>query len=264
MKNLSKITGIIFFLSIGILSGIHGSLIQSFSSLLLLTAFLFIALPLSKTFFRSKTEAMVMAFPIGFVLHTLLLAFAAKIFGINRTTLSIYFIITAAASAAYFSYQRKHNSENTSPPAEDSLLLFVWLILTIAIVSIPFFKAGIETANGFAYRAYFNADFFRNMAVTGSISQTGLPPDNPYFGGHVLRYYWFFHLLISFWKTIFPSYRLDFLLIQFSLAACSMFSAALFVTLRRVVQSNKVMITLFFFLFSSFRLSASQHSSEES
>lgn len=246
MKNLSKIAGISFYLSIGILSGIHGSLIQSFLSLLLLTAFLLTALPVSRIFFRSKTEAMVMAFPIGFVLHTLLLAFSAKIFGINRTTLLIYFIITAAASAAYFSYQRKTNSENTSAPAEDSSLLFIWLILTIAIVSIPFFKAGIETSSGFAYRAYFNADFFRNMAVTGSISHTGLPPDNPYFGGYILRYYWFFHLLISFWKTIFPSYRLDFMLVQFSLAACSMFSAALFVTLRRIVQSRKALLTLFF------------------
>jgi hypothetical protein len=244
MKNLSWIAATIFFLSIGILSGIHGSLVFSFLSLVLLTAFLVTALPVSRLFFKSNTEAIVMAFPIGFVVHTVLLTFAAKIFGINRGTLLIYFI-TAAATFIYFSYRRKTKSENDWH-AEDNLLLFVWLILTIAIVSIPFFKVGIETPAGFAYRAYFDADFFRNMAVTGSISHTGLPPDNPYFGGHILRYYWFFHLLISFWKTIFPSYRLDFLLVQFSLAACSMFSASLFLTLRRVVHSRKALITLFF------------------
>jgi len=245
MKNLAKIAAIIFFLSIGILSGIHGSLVQSFLSLLLLTAFLITALPVSRLLFRSSIETTVMAFPIGFILHTLLLAFAAKIFGINRGTLFIYFIITAAVFIIYLSYQRKTKSENNWPN-EDFVLLFVWLILTIAIVSIPFFKVGIETPNGFAYRAYFNADFFRNMALTGSLSNSGIPPNNPYFGGHILRYYWFLHLLISFWKTIFPSYRLDFLLLQFSLAACSIFTAALFVTLRRFVQSRKALITLFF------------------
>ena len=250
MKNLSKIVGTIFFLSIGILSGIHGYLVPSFLSLLLLIAFLLTALPISRLLFRSNVEAIVMTFPIGFVLHTVMLAFCAKFFGINRGTLLIYLIATAAVSAIYISYQRKTKVESTSLQSDwqsaDTLLLFAWLILTVALVSIPFFKAGIETSNGFAYRAYFNADFFRNMAVAGSISHTGLPPDNPYFGGHILRYYWFFHLIISFWKTIFPSYRPDFLLVQFSLAACSMFSAALFVTLRRIVQSRKALITLFF------------------
>ena len=190
-----------------------------------------------------------MAFPIGFILHTVLLAFCAKCFGINRSTILVYLIATAAAAVAYNSYQRKTKPQIQSEQdwqSVDVALLFAWLIVTIAIVSVPFFKAGIETPSGFAYRAYFNADFFRNMAVTGSISHTGLPPDNPYFGGHVLRYYWFFHLFISFWKTIFPSYRLDFLLVQFSLVACSMFSASLFVTLRRFVQSKKALVTLFF------------------
>lgn len=245
MKNLSKIAATIFFLSIGILSGIHGYLVPSFLSLLLLTIFLLTALPVSRLLFSSNSEACIMAFPIGFVLHTFLLTFAAKLFGINRGTVLIYMIAVAAAFIIYLRYQRKAKSENDWP-GDDHLLLFLWLILTIAIVSVPFLKAGIETSNGFAYRAYFNADFFRNIAVTGSISHTGLPPDNPYFGGHILRYYWFFHLLISFWKTIFPSYRVDFLLVQFSLAACSMFSAALFLTLRRFVQSRKALITLFF------------------
>ncbi|HEY7162349.1 MAG TPA: hypothetical protein VH815_13875, partial [Acidobacteriota bacterium] len=77
MKNLSKIAGTIFFLSIGILSGIHGYLVHSFLSLLLLIVFLLTALPISRILFRSNVEAIVMAFPIGFMLHTVLLAFAA-------------------------------------------------------------------------------------------------------------------------------------------------------------------------------------------
>jgi hypothetical protein len=245
MKNLSIFAGTIFFVLIGILSGIHGYLVPSFLSLLLLTTFLLTALPVSKLLFKSKVEAIIMAFPIGFLFHTVLLAFCAKFFGINRGTLLVYFIAAAVSFIVYLSY-RPENKFANDRPSEDYLLLFLWLILTIAIVAVPFFKVGIETSSGFAYRAYFNADFFRNMAVTASISQTGLPPDNPYFSGHILRYYWFFHLLISFWKTIFPSYRLDFLLVQFSLAACSMFSAALFLTLRRFVQSRKALISLFF------------------
>src|SRR6185312_9620065 len=99
--------GTIFFISVGILSGIHGSLLPSFLLLLLLIAFLLSALPLSRLLFRSNSEALIMAFPIGFILHTVLLAFCAICFGINRSTILVYLIATAAAAVAYNSYQRK-------------------------------------------------------------------------------------------------------------------------------------------------------------
>src|SRR5262249_53494146 len=155
-------------------------------------------------------------------IHAFLLSFVALIFGIHRITIIIYLVVAVVLSI----FINRKDAESEWKDG-DWGLLFVWLIATIMIVSIPFIKVGEATTAGFAYRAYFNADFFRNMAVAGSLSTAGIPPDNPYLAGNPLHYYWFFHLLPAFWSKIIPSYRADFLLVQFSIVSALMFVAAL-------------------------------------
>ena len=74
--------------------------------------------------------------------------------------------------------------------------------------------------------------------MIGSLSHGNIPPTNPYVSGFELHYYWFFHLFVAFWKTIFPGYRPDFMLVQFSLVAVCIFVSSFYVIVRKYVSSQ--------------------------
>jgi hypothetical protein len=199
---------------------------------------------LTRLLFPDPMDSRILVFPIGFVIHAVLLSFAGLIFGVHRWTIAVYLILTVL----FWGYSelktaRKQKIE-TQWSRSDLLCLFLWLSIALAIVAVPFARVGAEIAEGYAYRAYFNADFFRNMAVSGSLSHSGIPPDNPYLGGHTLHYYWFFHLMDAYWRELLPFYRSDFLMVQFSLVAMLMFVAAFFVTLRRWISHRKTVLFL--------------------
>ncbi len=234
-KRLCWILALLLFLSIVTLSGIHGFLGTAFFSLVLLILFLLTALPFTRAIFGRGPLSVIFAFPSGFILHALLLAVSAKFFGINSAALTVYMVVAAATAVLL---RKAGRPGDQVWETADTLWLFVWLIAAVAVVSFAFFNAGRMTAEGTAYRAYFNGDFFRNLAVTGSLSHKGIPPENPYVSGHTLSYYWFFHLFQAYWITIFPSYRPDFMLLQFSLVAVSIFVSSFFATIRRYVSSR--------------------------
>ena len=245
---ISRIAGLSLFLAVLFLSGLQHSFFQAFLSLILLTLLCLTALPVARLLFADSMDARVMAFPIGFVIHAVLLSLAGLIFGIHRWTIVTYLIL-AVVFWAYSKFRTTHLA-STEPKVEtqwtktDVLLLFLWLFVALAIVAVPFARVGAETEQGYAYRAYFNADFFRNMAVAGSLSHTGIPPDNPYLGGRPLHYYWFFHLMDAYWRELLPSYRSDSLMVQFSLVAMLLFVGAFFVILRRWIKHRKTVLLL--------------------
>jgi hypothetical protein len=259
MKIINQILAVLLFVSIVIISGIHGSLFISFLSLLLLLILLATTIPLSRFIFGDWPDAYVFAFPIGFIFHAILLSFMGSIFGIRAGLFVAYILAVILAAILFFVKQRqapnqvdsqKPNAESTdgSWNLPDSLWLWIWLLVLVLIVSVPLLKVGVEIPQGFAYRAYFDADFFRNLAVIGSLNSHGIPPDNPYVSGFILYYYWFFHIFIAFWKTIFPSYRSDFMLIQFTLVSICMFASSVFVLLRSVTVSRKTLFLCLFLL----------------
>ena len=216
MKIRIWIAGVLLFVSIVFISGLHGYLLQAFASLLLLTFFLLTALPLSRFIFRGGPQSVIFAFPIGFILHSFNLAILTRVFEISNAVLIPYIVLCFGLA---FILRKYKNSAEQSWVGPDILWLFIWLIATVLILAPAFMHVGKLTESGFAYRAYFNGDFFRNLAVIGSLSHGTIPPANPYVSGFELHYYWFFHLFVAFWKTIFPGYGPDFMLVQFSLVA---------------------------------------------
>jgi hypothetical protein len=239
------IGGALLFLIVVFLSGIHGFWMESFFSLILLILLCSTLLPFTKMLFPDPWEARILVFPIGFTVHAVGLSAAGYFLGIDRWTGFGYVLL--AVLLWIFLQQKKrfvNPQVNTQWTRNDCLLLFLWLFVALAIVAIPFARVGQETAQGYAYRAYFNADFFRNMAVAGALSHTGIPPDNPYLAGHALHYYWFFHLLDAYWRELLPSFRSDSLMVQFSLFAVIVFVSTLFVALRRFTTSRKTMLFL--------------------
>ena len=76
-----------------------------------------------------------------------------------------------------------------------------WLLASMLVppllVVIPFLKVGAETLEGVAYRAYFSADLMTHLSVVGELQKGAFPPENPFYAGEPLGYYWLFFLFPS-------------------------------------------------------------------
>ena len=72
-----------------------------------------------------------------------------------------------------------------------------WLAAIIAVEFIAMAAAysavGRPTPEGFAFTPYFDRDYMNHLAVTAELAREA-PPENPYFAGERLHYYWGFHL----------------------------------------------------------------------
>lgn len=244
MSRRNPVLCILLFAAVVFLSGGHGQLLLSFLSLTALSLFCAMALPVSQILFPDKIYARLFAAPIGFVVHAFFLSLAGRFFGVHAWVLAVYAVI-AAVLFYILRKARQPLTENPEWDEADTFLLLAWMLLTVLLVALPFWNVGVLTENGFAYRAYFNADFFRNMSVSGALNSTGIPPDNPYVGGYVLSYYWFFHILPSFWQQAFPAYRPDFLMVQFSLFSLCLFVTCLFAAIKKFTVRRRTLVWMY-------------------
>ncbi len=247
MKGIGIAAVLIFFAAVFI-SKIHGSVFLAITSYLLLLIFCLPAYPLIRFLLGRGPLTWIFAFPAGYTLQAFFLAFWGKFFGINITTFVLQLVLSCIVALILVRKNPKHTDEFWN--RSDLWMLLLWLSVIIAAVALPFLHVGYPTAEGYAYRAYFNADFFRNMAVAASLSHTGIPPNHPYFSGQPMGYYWFFHLIPAYWMKLFPSFPLESIMLQFHLAFALMFVAALFGTIRHFTVSRRVqfaMLPLFLF-----------------
>ena len=65
----------------------------------------------------------------------------------------------------------------------------------LLLIALPIIDAGQSIAEGLAFRSFFNADFFKHLAIAGSIASGSFPPVDPFGATHTLHYYWLQHLL---------------------------------------------------------------------
>ena len=229
----ATVLGIGLFVSVVLLAGIHGVLLQSLASLLLLSWLLFTAFPISKKLLsNNRPYAAIFAFPLGYIFHSIILSLLSLLTPITTTTLVMYVILSTAAFLA--------TRPRLSLPTIDRGLL-VWLLITVALVWLPLAHIGAETERGFAYRAYFNADYFKHLSITGTLAQTGVPPENPYLFGYTLHYYWFFYIIPAYWTKLFRHFPPQFLFIQFTIVGTLSFVAALYCAVKEFTTSGKIL-----------------------
>lgn len=245
MSRRNFILAMLLFAAVVFLSGGRGQLLYSLLSLSLLILLCVTAFPLSRILFPDRAAARLFTVPIGYVIHAVLLSAAGRFFGIQAVTIIVYCCVAIPAFILLSRRKQSAAADEATWREPDTFLLLLWLLMTVLLVALPFWNVGILTGQGYAYRAYFNADFFRNMSVTGALSSTGIPPDNPYVSGFVLSYYWFFHVIPAFWQQILPGYRLDFLLVQFSLFSACAFVACLFAVVRQFTAHRRTLVWLF-------------------
>jgi hypothetical protein len=81
-----------------------------------------------------------------------------------------------------------------SPTGISTARAIIWLaILLLVPISLAYFGVGAPTARGYAFSPYFNHDYLQHASIVAELTK-GLLPENPYFSGEPLHYYWFFHL----------------------------------------------------------------------
>jgi len=247
---LSRTEGIlasIVFVSAVLISGIHGYLIQAALSLALLLLFLLTGLQVSRFMFGYGTRSAILSFPISYILHSIAMSLCARVFGIHSVVMLIYI----PASLLLFLLKPDTSGAVEQKPQEKyTFFLLIWLLVVILGIALPLAHIGSLTPQGYAYRAYFNADYFKHCGIAATLAHTGIPPANPYFGGKVLHYYWFFYVIPAYWITLFRSYPLPFLMVQFTIVGSLMFATTLYVAIRHLTTSSKtVLLALPLFLF---------------
>lgn len=69
------------------------------------------------------------------------------------------------------------------------------LLITLSPTILPLARIGYQFPEGNAYRAYFNVDYLKHLAVTNHLAHSSIPPDNPYLlNDEPFHYYWLFYL----------------------------------------------------------------------
>ena len=223
-----------------ILSGIHGSLHYAFASVIMFAALCALTYPAVRFLTGTGVASVIFAVPVGLLLNSLGLSFFAWAGGFRIITLLVYVLFAGALSAiCWKKIRNQQQPPEISWETSDSNHLLVWLIVVAAAVTPAFLNVGAETPQGYAFRAYFNTDVFRNMATAGSLVRTGISPENPYFAGFKLHYYWLFHVIPAFWMKVLPGYRPEFIFVQFAFVTALGFTAALWAVARSLSAASR-------------------------
>jgi len=217
------------------ISGFHGFFGNSFLSICLLLVLLLTALPISHLVFKSSSYSIIFCFPIAYIAHSVLLSLVALVFGISAAVIVSYIAICSGLFLFWYFKGARFDKDWTK---SDTLLLWTWLLVTLAAISLPLIHVGSETPQGYAFRAYFNADFFKHLGITAALSNSGIPPSNYYFEGTTLHYYWFFYVIPAFWLHIFRHFPPEFILVQFTIVGALIFAGSLCAVIRKITDSR--------------------------
>ncbi len=84
---------------------------------------------------------------------------------------------------------RRRTMESGPSRTDYAGILFV-LLIVIAATRLPFSRIGFPIDGQYAYRAYFSSDYLKHFSVVEALNNGPMPPENLYFAGETLHYYW--------------------------------------------------------------------------
>ncbi len=108
--------------------------------------------------------------------------------------LAVPLCLTLAVHFATMHMDSTKQKLKTTFGAFDSNTLVIAIVLG-AVLLFVYSTVGSNYADKVHYTAYFNADFFKHLALTQTMVLHGLPPQDPYSAGNPLFYYWLFYLI---------------------------------------------------------------------
>jgi hypothetical protein len=137
-------------------------------------------------------ERVLIGAALGYLVSSLL---ASGLYRFQMLTVASIVAASLMLSLAFAWIRQRNVSE--IPELEHRGWLMVSMLIPLWIVLIPFLSVGSQTPDGLAYRAYFSADLMTHLSVAAELQKGGFPPENPFYAGEPLGYYWLFFLFPS-------------------------------------------------------------------
>ncbi|MGH7767730.1 MAG: hypothetical protein ACREQP_09775, partial [Candidatus Binatia bacterium] len=123
-------------------------------------------------------------------------------------------------------------------------LLGIFLLVAAFALAAPYASFGQATAKGMAFNELHKTDLLHHM-VTMIELQKGVPPQNPYFSGEPLHYFWLAHVLPSFaWSFSGRGIEPRDVIVLTGLSYSLLFTGTLFLALRRLFSDASILLWL--------------------
>jgi len=151
---------------------------------------------------KSQPEGLVYGLLLGHLISTGLTIALVYLFSFSWLTLVFYVamalgVVLVSLRGLNPSRIGRHNGllAHLRPwTGQDYLVLLAGLVVFLAQAVPPQLNMGRETPLGYVFYGSFAADSLRNIAFITELSKGEIPPQNPYFSGETLHYYWLFHV----------------------------------------------------------------------
>lgn len=137
-------------------------------------------------------EGLFVGAALGYLASSLLASLLYRWGGLGAPSLAMGCLVMAGG--LWLAGRRGSPVARNGEPSHDGRWLVASLALVVVMVALPFAKVGAETAGGIAYRAYFSADLMTHLSVVAELQKGDVPPQNPFYRGEGLGYYWLFFL----------------------------------------------------------------------
>lgn len=135
-----------------------------------------------------------LALPLGFSVSLCLILLSILLFGQLLPAVIWPLLIAVTGISILLSRRCPATDKAHTWNSSDPILLCLLLLLALLITTPAFDRLGEEYLDGEVFRAYFNVDYLKHLAVTAELEHGMIPPLNPYVHGSTLHYYWFFYL----------------------------------------------------------------------
>ena len=183
-------------LAAGLLAGVALAVARPLALVVSLAVWLLLSLP-GLVFFGTRPgqgpAAVALASAVGVASSVMAVAVIGCLFG--RYSLAL--VLGAVAALAIAARAARSRIGTPWPRDEDR----AWtsastvVVVLLALIALPYAFVGHASAGGFAYRPFFQADFFKHMGYTHSVLLGALPPEDAFAAGSTLHYYWLAYLI---------------------------------------------------------------------
>jgi len=179
------------------------------------------------------------AIPVGYLVST---AFSLIIIATAGFQPWLCLLVSSAIGISGIPLSAKFLKSPSKPErSPDTPCLVAGLLiisLVVGLLVIPYSKVGLETEEGVAYRAYYSGDYLKHVAITAELARGVIPPDNPYYAGEKLHYYWMFYIFPAIMTKILSVSNFEPVLKIVNLYLAAVFLWLWFFTMLRFVQRN--------------------------
>jgi len=149
-------------------------------------------IPVAKLLLQDDADRLAVAIvgaAIGLVLLRLFVVLTSLVLGTGVP--AIVFASALVGVVGVFGYRRRRGA---APVAHDESTRLLLLISALFLfLALPYWGFERPTPQGHALIPYFDNDFLNHVAITAEVARH-VPPENPYFSGERLHYYWLYHL----------------------------------------------------------------------